>query len=198
MSAELAECFRSITLDDSVASVHLSAEGTRAFCAGADLKEQSTERATPDRASSESRSANARTSTSWKEALDAVKECPVPVVAAVNGPAIGGGFVLLGYCDVIFAAHTAWFSLPEVGLGLTAEPTTALRLLGPYKARSMLFSGNRITASELFQLGVIEAIVGDASVDERALTFAEKLAETDPKALRLAKASLIRAEKSDC
>jgi enoyl-CoA hydratase len=130
------------------------------------------------------------------EALDAVKRCAAPIVAAVNGPAIGGGFILLGHCDVIFAARSAWFSLPEIRLGLSGEPTTALRLLGPRKARSMLLSGERITAHELFRLGVIEALVEDSSVDERALAYAEKLAEHDPQALRLVKASIIRVEES--
>jgi enoyl-CoA hydratase len=97
-------------------------------------------------------------------------------------------------CDIIFASERATFGLTEINVGRLGGASRAMRLVGPYKARMMLFSGELLTAQEVYRFGGIEEVVVDGSVEERAIWFANRLATKSPIGLRLAKESIVRIE----
>jgi enoyl-CoA hydratase/carnithine racemase len=118
-----------------------------------------------------------------------------PVLAAVSGRVVAGGFELALACDWIFASEEAEFSLPEARFGLVAGYAAARLpdLIGPARARRLLMSGESITASKAEALGVHVTIVTDGSPLDRALQFAEELSQSAPQAVRLIKQRTVRA-----
>jgi enoyl-CoA hydratase len=194
MMQELQQCFIELAADRDVGAVVLAAEGDRAFCAGIDLNRRlhgSDGEAVDDSLSPVGLLDKGRL---WRETQWAVRHCPVPVVAAVEGAAVGGGFGLVGVCDVIFASERARFGLTEINVGLLGGASKALRMLGPYKARMMFFTGELLPASELHRLGAVEEVTPPGEAESRSVDFAERLAEKSPIALRLAKESIVRIE----
>jgi enoyl-CoA hydratase len=190
--SELRECFIELGEDRSVNAVVLSAEGAKAFCAGIDMNEASSAREgdltiadTLDRGRY------------WRDTQHVVRHCPVPVIAAVDGAAIGAGFGLVGVCDLIVASQRATFALTEINVGLLGGASKALRMVGPFKARMMLFSGAPLSAGELYRLGTVEAVVPAGEAEARAVEIGQSFASKSPLALRLAKESILRIEGSD-
>ena len=133
----------------------------------------------------------------WRQAQYAVHGCLVPVIAAVEGSAVGGGFGLVGVCDLVVAGESARFGLNEINIGLLGGASKALRLVGPSKARRMLFLGELIPAAELHRLGGIEELVEPGTAEARALELAEQIAAKSPLAIRLAKESILRMEADE-
>jgi enoyl-CoA hydratase len=191
MQLEIVACFDELSNDRTIGAVVLGATGTRAFCAGIDLRE--TAGGQPVAADAPVRAALDR-GWEWREAQRAIHHCAVPVVAAVEGPAIGAGFGLVGVCDVIIASVAATFGLTEINVGLLGGAAKAIRMLGPFKARMMLFSGNMLPAEELYRLGAVEELVAPGRAMARAQELAEGFARKSPLALRLAKESILRIE----
>ena len=194
MMRELQQTFVGFADDRSVGAVVLSAEGDRAFCAGLDLNRRldgSDGDDTGDEPSPRELLDHGRL---WRETQWAVRHCPVPVVAAVDGAAVGGGFGLVGVCDIIFASERARFGLTEINVGLLGGASKALRMLGPYKARSAFFTGELLAASELYRLGAVEEVTAPGQAETRAVEFAQTLANKSPIAMRLGKESILRIE----
>jgi enoyl-CoA hydratase len=133
----------------------------------------------------------------WRDTQHVVRHCPVPVIAAVDGAAIGAGFGLVGVCDLIVASERATFALTEINVGLLGGASKALRMVGPFKARMMFFSGEPLSAGELYRLGAVEAVVPAGEAEARAVAIGQSLASKSPLALRLAKESILRIEGSD-
>jgi enoyl-CoA hydratase len=189
MHLELREVFDRISVDKSVGAVILAAAGGKAFCAGIDLKELS---------SGQDSAGGIRTTldmgVEWREALHAIRHCAVPVIAAVEGLAIGSGFSLVGMCDLIVASEKATFGLTEINVGLLGGASKAMRMLGPFKTRAMYFGGKMLDAAELYRLGAVEEVVPPGQAESRANVYAEEFAAKSPIALRLAKESLLRLE----
>lgn len=104
----------------------------------------------------------------------ALEALPVPAVAAVNGPALGGGFALAAGCDVRVASAAATFGHPEVSLGIPASYGFLLRVLGDPAARELAFTGRIVGAEEAMALGIVREIAGDAV--GRAVEIAEEMA----------------------
>jgi enoyl-CoA hydratase len=189
MMGELQDCFRILGDDRTINAVVLSAEGTRAFCAGIDLKEPSAGR------SREGQVADVLDSGRyWRETQHLIRHCPVPVIAAVDGPAIGAGFGLVGICDLIVASRRATFVLNEINVGLLGGASKALRLVGPFKARMMLFSGQVLDADDLYRFGSVERVVDAGDAEASAIDLASVFEKLSPIALRLAKESILRIE----
>src|SRR5262245_9670774 len=92
-----------------------------------------------------------------REYFFAVKDCAKPVIAAVNGPALGAGFALMLSCDIMLASDNAYFSMPEIDVGLAGGARFLMEHFGRSRARTIYFTGRRIPAAELHRLGVIEA-----------------------------------------
>jgi enoyl-CoA hydratase len=126
--------------------------------------------------------------------MKAIYESPVPVVAAVQGPAIGGGLAYASLCDFIVATPKATFSAPEIDRGLLGASAHVARLLGPYRARQVYLLGKTISAEELLELGVICEIVSPEQLLQVARSYALRLAAKSPAAMRLAKEAMVRTE----
>lgn len=190
MMREIRQAFVEISQDREVGAAILCAQGERAFCGGIDLKETATAAATEDgdvRALLDS-------NWEWRQTQYSIRECLVPVIAAVERASIGAGFGLIGVCDLVIAGDAATFGLTEINVGLLGGASKALRLLGPSKARRMLFFGEMIPAHELHRLGGIEEVVPAGTAELRAIELASRLVTKSPIALRLAKESILRIE----
>ncbi|MEB4613621.1 enoyl-CoA hydratase/isomerase family protein [Leucobacter sp. M11] len=137
--------------DWSLRGIILTGGGEKAFIAGADIKQMSA----MDRASADAYTARAQELTSWLE------ELPIPVVAAVNGFALGGGCELAMACDFVYASENARFGQPEVALGLIPGFGGTVRLqrfVGAAAARELIMTGRRIDAAEAQRLGLVSCV----------------------------------------
>lgn len=115
-------------------------------------------------------------------------ECPV--IAAVNGFALGGGTELALACDIRIASSNASFGLPEVGYGVFpgGGGTQRLpRLIGPGRAKMLILSGKKIDAAEAFRFGLVDQVVEPGQLMSEAMNLAERIAERSPAAVRMAK-----------
>src|SRR5215211_1072389 len=172
MMRELRSCFDALSQDRSVGSVVLGARGDRAFCGGLDLKEW----AERERDDGGDVRAVLDPNWEWRQAQSANRGCLVPVVGAIERAAIGAGFGLVGVCDLVIAGENATFALTEINVGLLGGASKALRLVGPSKARRMLFLGEMIPAAELYRLGGIEEVVPAGHAESRAVELATEMA----------------------
>lgn len=129
--------------------------------------------------------------------LDAIASCPKPLVAAVNGPAIGVGVTMLLHCDVVVAADSATFNTPFAQLGLVPEAASSLllpRAVGTAIANDMLMANRTLTATEALRFGLISRICAAADLEDEARRVAGGLANAAPQAMRHTKA-LIRQDR---
>lgn len=191
MQLELRELFDGLGKGRDVNAVVLAGAGDRAFCGGIDLKEMS---ATPAPASELPVETTINPGWEWRAAQHSIRHCSVPVIAAVERPAIGAGFGLVGVCDLIIASETATFGLTEINVGLLGGASKALRLLGPHKARMMMFTGRMQTAEDMYRLGAVEEVVPAGAALAFARDLAREIAQKSPLAIRLAKESVVRIE----
>jgi enoyl-CoA hydratase/carnithine racemase len=160
----------------------LTGEG-RAFCAGADLKER--EGATPEAIWKHNRSI-------FQIPVE-LERLAVPVIAAVNGVALGGGCELALGCDLRWAATTAEFGCPEVTRGIipAAGGTQRLsRLLGSSRAMALILTGRRISAEEAYRIGLVDAVVSPDDLLRAAGETARAIAANAPLAVRAAKRAI--------
>jgi enoyl-CoA hydratase len=197
MMRELRERFLDLAERRDIGSIVLSATGERAFCGGIDLKERAPEVADGGQSRASSIAAILDSGQAWRETQASIRHCPVPVIAAIDGPAIGAGFGLAAGCDIMIASTRARLGLTEINVGLLGGSSKALRMVGPYKARMMFFSGELLPAEELYRLGAIEKITPPGEAEKAAVELATSFAQKSPIALRLAKESLVRIEVLD-
>jgi enoyl-CoA hydratase len=185
---EITSAFRSLNDRKDVNCVVFTSAGSRAFIAGADLKAGRfpPTHGIPSRMMDPHRLI--------RDALQAIRECQVPVVGAINGPAIGAGLALAGACDIIIAAENATFGLTEINVGLLGGAAHLQRLVGTYKMRKMFYTGELEPAQELYRLGAIEKVVPLADLLPTAHRLAMVIASKSPLAMRLAKDSANRIE----
>ncbi len=173
MLRELDRCLDEVERDPDVRAVILTGAGEKAFVAGADIAEYA--QADHDefvRYQQESRRLFSR--------LD---RFPNPVIAAVNGYALGGGFEIALCCDVIVAARTARFGLPEGTLGLSPGGGGTQRLTraaGPFVAADVLLSARRLTADDAFRLGLVAKVAEPEGLLDAAVAEAEAMAKVAP------------------
>jgi enoyl-CoA hydratase/carnithine racemase len=122
--------------------------------------------------------------------LRAISSAAKPVVAAVDGPAVGVGTTMLLHCDLVYAGEAAWFQLPFVNLGLVPEAGSSLLLpaaVGYQRAAKLLLLGEPFSAAEAHQYGIVTEVVADGETLDAATQAARKLAAKPPAAVRLAK-----------
>ncbi|MEZ5716050.1 MAG: enoyl-CoA hydratase-related protein, partial [Paracoccaceae bacterium] len=127
--------------------------------------------------------------------LNAISACPKPVIAAVNGPAIGIGVTMLLHCDLVYAGASASFSLPFARLGLVPEAGSSLLLpavLGMALANDMLLGGRVLGAEEAGRHGLVARVFADDALAPEVAAIAAGVAAAPPQAMRLSK-GLIRA-----
>jgi enoyl-CoA hydratase/carnithine racemase len=131
--------------------------------------------------------------------LPAISSMRKPLVAAVNGAAVGVGTTMLAHCDLIVAARSARFVMPFTGLGLVPEAASSLlfpRLLGNQRASALLLLGEPLEAETALQWGFVNRVVDDAALMDTARGLARRLAALPPQAVRLTK-QLIRHGAAD-
>lgn len=166
MLAELGETFERIKSEQSIRAVILTGEGERAFSAGTDIAELAAT------ASEDARNVAKR----GQDVCEKIERCSVPVIAAVNGIAAGGGFELALACHIRIASRAARFSLPEIKLGIISAYGGTQRLAratGSGRALEMMLTGAEVSADEALRVRLVNRIV----VSDQLLTEAESLAQ---------------------
>ncbi len=171
---------------DSVRVAVLTGAG-KCFSAGADIKG----RAGVVRAPGEAWQHNRRA----RECFHAITECRKPVIAAINGPALGAGLALAAACDILLTAEEGCLGLPEIDVGLLGGGRHAMRLFGHSRVRRMMLTGLRVSGAELYRLGIVEACVPQADLLPTALGLAREIAAKSPIAITLAKHALNTIEE---
>ena len=181
MGRDLLALFSGLNADPRRARcVILSGTGERAFCAGGDLKER-----------------NGMTDAQWQDQhlifeqmIRAIIDCPIPVIAAVNGAAYGGGLEIALGCDFIYASRTARFALTEVTLGIMpgcGGTQNLPRAVGERRAKELIMSGDAFSADEALQWGLLNRVCEPDKLLGDALEIARKIAANGPIAVRQAK-----------
>lgn len=182
MSDTVAAAMEQADTDPGVHVVVITSSSTKAFCAGADLKATSQGQALFDADGPHG---------SWGLAGATRRTPAVPVIAAVEGLALGGGFEIALAADILIASTASSFGLPEVTVGLMAGAGGAVRLPGqlpPKVAMPMLLAGERLDAQRAYQLGLVSRLVEPGTVDAEAREMAQRIAAAAPLAVRGTKA----------
>ncbi|MDW2777481.1 enoyl-CoA hydratase/isomerase family protein [Pseudomonas sp. BEA3.1] len=182
---ELIEVFDELNDLPEVRVIVLTGAG-KVFSAGADIKSRGQVGAMPGDTNRHLR----RT----REVGFCIMESSKPVIAAVNGPALGAGLGLVLCCDIILASGNAVFGLPEIDIGLMGGVRHTMRLFPHSLTRRMVLSGYRVTAQELYRRGIIEACTGREGLMDEALSIANEIASKSPMALKLAKRAINTVE----
>jgi enoyl-CoA hydratase len=177
---DLADALTGAGADPALRAVVLRAEG-RGFNAGVDIKELQ---------AAKDFSALVGVNKGCAAAFSAVYDCPVPVVAAVQGFCLGGGIGLCGNADIIIASDDATFGLPEVDRGALGAATHLSRLVPQHKMRAMMYTSATATAAELHAFGSVLRVVPRDELRAAALEVAGDIAAKNPAVIRAAKESL--------
>lgn len=186
MYREIQELFSAIAMEDGVQAVVLSGRGKH-FCGGNDLDEFMS----LDSKNSPERMFEVR------NAFWAIYDCPVPVIAAVHGAALGTGLALAASCDFIIAADDARIGLPEVSVGVMGGAKHARRLVPEPVLRWMFLSGEPAPIDLLLRLGSVLDVVPRADLIESAMQRARQIIKHSGVALRIGKRTLNEIESMD-
>jgi len=180
----LAQHMTELGNDNAVRCIVLTGND-KSFAAGADIKEMSGV-GTVDMILRDSLKL-------WR----ALAACPKPVIAAVNGFALGGGCENAMTCDIIIAGESARFGQPEVKIGITPGGGGTQRLtraVGKYKAMKICLTGELFGAKEAFDMGLVSEVVPDAEVEKRALEMAQQIAPLAPLAVQQIKEVILAGQ----
>jgi enoyl-CoA hydratase len=177
--ADLRECFAALKTDPAVDVVIVTGAGEKAFVAGTDIGELTTLDSKSGRAFAEGGQA----------VFDLIENLGKPVVAAVNGYALGGGCELALACHIRIASEKAKFGQPEVNLGIIpgyGGTQRLARLIGRGRAMEMILSGVQIDAEEALRIGLVNKVVPPAELMPRAMALAQMIASMGQVAIRMA------------
>lgn len=177
--AALEQTFLGLAADDALRAVVLRGAGSRAFIGGADISAM----AKLDRESARAFIAGLH------RACDAIRKLPVPVIARVEGYALGAGLEIAASCDLRIAADAARFGMPEVKVGIPSVIEAALlpRLIGWGRARWLLYTGEMIGAEEAERWGLVERVARPADLDVAIEASVSAILAAGPRASRLQK-----------
>jgi enoyl-CoA hydratase/carnithine racemase len=186
MAHDLVEIFEDLALNaGDTRCVVLTGAGDRAFCAGADLKER-----------------NGMTDEQWvlqhvvyERMVRAVINCPVPVIAAVNGAAYAGGCEIACATDFIYASENARFAQTETKIGImpgAGGTQTLARAIGERRAKEVILSAQPFNAQQALDWGLVNALFPQQNLLEEVLNIAQKIAQNAPIAVRQAKQAIHR------
>jgi 2-(1,2-epoxy-1,2-dihydrophenyl)acetyl-CoA isomerase len=174
LGVDLLTALRNAAEDDAVRAVLITGAG-RAFSSGADLKDISGGETTPNGRPDVYRTLTER----YHPIMHAIREVPKPVIAAVNGPAVGIGCSLALCCDLIVAAESAYFLLAFVNIGLVPDGGSSLFVptrVGMARANELAMLGERLGAAQALQWGLINRVVADERLHAEATALAARLA----------------------
>ncbi len=183
MARALVAATRELADDPTVRAVVVSSSSARAFCVGADLKERNTFTDDDLRRQREV----------TRRAYGGVLALPMPVVAAVEGYALGGGLEIALSCDIVVADGTAVLGLPEVSVGVIpggGGTQLLTRRIGWSRAADLVFTARRLDVAEAYRLGVVDRAVDDGTARATALDLASTIARHSPVGQRSAKKAM--------
>ncbi|MBB3178283.1 enoyl-CoA hydratase/isomerase family protein [Variovorax sp. Sphag1AA] len=177
MRRQLVATFDAISEREDIRCAVLTGTGS-VFCAGADLKDR------PDNTVAGDFLDHNRIT---RETGNAIRECAKPVIAAINGTALGAGLGLAASCDILYASENVTVGMPEINVGLAGGASMLKTLFGRSTLRRMFFTGQRLTAEELFRRNVIEEVVSEKDLLPVAMALAREIASKAPLAIIYAK-----------
>ena len=187
---ELKDVVEKIAVDKAVQVVIITGAGEKSFVAGADIVEMSTKNAVEGRV--------------WgqvgQNVFTEIENIPQPVIAAVNGFALGGGCELACACDIRYASENAKFGQPEVGLGITpgfGGTQRLTRVVGRGHAKELIYTANIIDAQEALRIGLVNKVVPQAELMDVVMKVAKTITKKAPVAVQLAKAAINRGINCD-
>lgn len=182
---QLTTCFDEINDLREARVVVLTGKG-KIFSAGADIKARMQGHPNPGDTYAHMRRV--------RESSNSIMECNKPVIAAINGPALGAGLGLAIASDILIASENASVGLPEIDVGLMGGARHVMRLFPHSIAREMILTGRRISGPELYRLGIVSACVPLEELMTAAVAMARNMARKSPVALRLAKRAINTVE----
>ena len=187
---EFENALHSIADDEAVRLLILTGAGEKAFVAGADITELATYSSLQAK----------RFAYHGQQILGQLQHLPIPVIAAVNGFALGGGSEMALACDFIYASENAMFGLPEITLGLIpgfGGTQRLSRLIGLNRAKEMIFSGKMISAADAFALGLVNKVCAASELLDEVRQTAKSIASKGRVSLRAAKQAINRGINAD-
>lgn len=186
---ELDKCLDEIKANNDLRVLIITGEG-RSFIAGADIKEMS------ELGGLEAKAFGNKGLSVFRK----IETLPIPVIAAVNGFALGGGCELAMSCDIRIASNKALFGQPEVGLGLIpgfGGTQRLQRLVGQGWAKYLIYSAENIKADKALEIGLVQDVVEVEELEERVNTLAEAIESKAPIAVKLAKEAINQGAQVD-
>lgn len=190
MADEMAETLAEAMADDQVRALVLTGSG-RAFCAGADLKEVAEAELKPGEPDLIDRVGHA---------FGLIRSSPKPVIAAVNGLTLAGGLEMVLACDLVFAAESAKLGDAHSNFGVFPGAGGAAilpRRIGLNRAKYLLFSGEQVSARQMMDWGLVNAVMPDDALRDTVQAFTDRLSDKSPAVLRRMKAVANRAMNVD-
>ncbi|MDO5016374.1 MAG: enoyl-CoA hydratase-related protein [Eubacteriales bacterium] len=186
--SDLLEAISALHEEEDLRALIVTGAGEKSFVAGADIGEMS--------------GLNSREAENFghfgSSVFEALRQIPCPVIAAVNGYALGGGFELALACDIRLASTTARFAFPETGLGITpgfGGTQRLAKLCGTGVASELIFTGRRVKAEEALALGIVNKVVEPDQLIDEALEMAKAIADKAPIAVAKAKQAIYASEE---
>ena len=191
MGLDLRELFMELYVaSEDLRCVVVTGRGEKIFCAGGDLKDR-----------------DGMTDQQWQtqhaifeQMVRGLRECPIPVLAAVNGAAFGGGCEFALGCDFIYAAEHARFALTEITLGIMPGAGGTMNLpfaVGERRAREIIYTGRPFSAEEAYNWGLVNEVCSADTLLDSTLATAKRIAENAPISVRQAKKSIAVASQTD-
>lgn len=185
MYAQIRRTFHDLAEDPSLRAVVLTGEG-RIFCAGNDVKHFADDATDYDTMTEQLAGV--------RLAFYSIYDLPIPVIAAVNGAAIGTGLALASLCDIRLGSTDAVLALPEIDVGVLGGGRFLARLAGQGLTRWMVYTGKRVDAHEALAAGLLDRVTAPETLMSDALALAREIAGKSSHAVRLAKLGLNRVE----
>lgn len=182
---EFVRAFDTISGDEDVRVAVLTGAG-HVFSAGADIKER--------QSLVDDAGAYIAHNRVTRESFFVTTDCAKPVIAALNGAAVGAGYAIAAGCDILIASRDAWVQMPELDRGLVGGATFLAQHFSRTRSRLLFFTGRRIDAAEMHRIGAIDEITEPDELLATAMTIAREIAAKSPRALLAAKASFNAAE----
>ncbi len=179
MRRQIVATFDAIADREDIRCAVLTGSGN-VFCAGADLKDR------PDNTVAGDFLDHNRIT---RETGNSIRECSKPVIAAINGVALGAGLGLAAACDILYASENATVGMPEINVGLAGGASMLKTLFGRSTLRRMFFTGQRLTAQELLKRNVIEDVLSEKDLLPVTMALAREIASKAPLAMMYAKRS---------
>ncbi|WP_427306474.1 enoyl-CoA hydratase/isomerase family protein [Cupriavidus sp. H39] len=177
MRRQIVATFDEISEREDIRCAVLTGAG-KVFCSGADLKDR------PDASVAGDFLDHNRLT---RETGNAIRECAKPVIAAVNGVALGAGMGLVAACDILYASEEATFGMPEINVGLAGGASMLRTLFGRSTVRRMFFTGQRLSAHDLLRRNVLEDVLPADQLLPVTMALAREIAAKAPLAIMYAK-----------